>query len=74
MVRLARNLAIDNTRSKEFSKDKKTGDIDNYVHRVDNKEYTEQKVEEIGLNEVIRQLPEEQRFIIVQLRKLLKLT
>jgi len=66
MVRLARNLAIDNTRSKEFSKDKKTGDIDNYVHRVDNKEYTEQKVEEIGLNEVIRQLPEEQRFIIVQ--------
>lgn len=66
MVRIARNLAIDKTRSKEFSRDKKTGDIDNFVYQIDNNEYVEQHVEAIGMKEVLFKLPEEQRFIIVQ--------
>jgi RNA polymerase sigma factor (sigma-70 family) len=66
MLNIARNQAIDKTRSKEFSKDKKTGDIDNFVNRIDNKGYVEQKVEAIGLQELLRVLPEDQRFIIDQ--------
>ena len=45
MLNIARNQAIDKTRSKEFSKGKKTGDIDNYVNRIENEGYVEQKVE-----------------------------
>ena len=39
MLNIARNQAIDKTRSKEFSKGKKTGDIYNYVNRIDNEGY-----------------------------------
>jgi RNA polymerase sigma factor (sigma-70 family) len=66
MLNIARNQAIDQTRSKEFSKGKKTGDIDNYVNRIENEGYVEQKVEGIGLQNVLNTLPEDQRFIIDQ--------
>ncbi len=66
MLNIARNQAIDKTRSKEFSKDKKTGDIDNFVNRIDREDYVEQKVEAIGIKELIKDLPEDQRFIIDQ--------
>jgi len=66
MLNIARNQAIDKTRSKEFSKAKKTGDIDNYVNRIENKGYVEQKVEGIGLQSVLNTLPEDQRFIVEQ--------
>ncbi len=66
MLNIARNQAIDKTRSKEYSKDKKTGDIENYVNRIDHEEYVEQKVEAIGLQEILNALPEDQRFIIDQ--------
>lgn len=66
MLNIARNQAIDKTRSKEFSKAKKTGDIDNYVNRIENEGYVEQKVEGIGLQRVLNTLPEDQRFIIEQ--------
>lgn len=66
MLNIARNQAIDKTRSKEFSKGKKTGDIDNYVNRIDNKGFVEQKVEGIGLEGLLSALPEDQRFIIDQ--------
>jgi RNA polymerase sigma factor (sigma-70 family) len=64
MLNIARNQAIDKTRSKEFSKSKKTDDIENLVGRVDRQDYTELRVEGIGLQEVLKQLPEEQRFVI----------
>jgi RNA polymerase sigma-70 factor (ECF subfamily) len=64
MLNIARNQAIDKTRSKEFSKGKKTDDIENLVSKVDKSDYTESKVEGIGLQEVLKQLPEEQRFVI----------
>lgn len=66
MLNIARNQAIDKTRSKEYSKAKKTGDIENYVNRIDHEEYVEQKVETIGLQELLNALPEDQRFIIDQ--------
>ena len=64
MLNIARNQAIDKTRSKEFSKSKKTDDIENLVSKVDRQDYTELQVEGIGLQEVLKQLPEEQRFVI----------
>ncbi len=66
MLNIARNQAIDKTRSKEFSKGKKTGDIDNYVNRIENEGFVEQKVEAIGLQNLLNTLPEDQRFIIDQ--------
>lgn len=66
MLNIARNQAIDKTRSKEFSKGKKTGDIDNFVNRIEHEGYVEQKVEAIGLQELLKVLPDDQRFIIDQ--------
>jgi RNA polymerase sigma factor (sigma-70 family) len=66
MLNIARNQAIDKTRSKEFSKGKKTDDIENLVSKVDRKDYFEQGVEVIGLQEVLKLLPEDQRFVIDQ--------
>ena len=66
MLNIARNQAIDKTRSKEFSKGKKTDDIDNFVRKVDRNEYVEQKVDVIGLQDLLKLLPEDQRFVIDQ--------
>jgi RNA polymerase sigma-70 factor (ECF subfamily) len=66
MLNIARNQAIDKTRSKEFSKGKKTDDIENLVSKVDKKDFTELSVESIGLAELLKQLPEDQRFVIDQ--------
>jgi RNA polymerase sigma-70 factor (ECF subfamily) len=66
MLNIARNQAIDKTRSKEFSKDKKTGDIEKFVNRIDNEGFVEQTVESIGLQQLLKSLPEDQRFIIDQ--------
>lgn len=67
MLNIARNQAIDKTRSKEISKGRKTDDIDNLVGRIDKADYGEQKVDSIGLAEVLIKLPEEQRFVIEKL-------
>lgn len=64
MLNIARNLAIDKTRSKEISKDRKTDDIDDLVNRIDRKEQSEQNVELIGLKEVLERLPNEQKFVV----------
>ena len=64
MLNIARNLAIDKTRSKEISKDRKTDDIDDLVNRIDRKEQAQQSVETIGLKEVLVRLPEEQKFVV----------
>ncbi len=67
MLNIARNQAIDKTRSREISKEKKTKDIDLHVNRIDRNDYTEQKIEGIGLHEVLKSLPEEQRFVVEHL-------
>jgi RNA polymerase sigma factor (sigma-70 family) len=67
MINIARNQAIDKTRSKEVSKGKKTDDIDLIVNKVDRQENTELEVDAIGLKEVLLRLSEDQRFIVTQL-------
>jgi RNA polymerase sigma factor (sigma-70 family) len=64
IVNIARNQAIDKTRSKEIVKDQKTGGLEKVVSRVDRTEYIEQSVESIGVKELLHQLPEEQRFVV----------
>jgi RNA polymerase sigma factor (sigma-70 family) len=67
MLNITRNQAIDRTRSKEISKEQKTRDIVNVVNRIDSKEYTEQRIEGIGVKEILKNLPEEQKFVVEQL-------
>ncbi len=67
MLNVTRNLAIDRTRSKEMSKSKKTDDLEHSVNRIDNQEKVELHVEAIGLKETLKQLPEEQQFVIEHL-------
>jgi RNA polymerase sigma factor (sigma-70 family) len=64
MLNVARNQAIDKTRSKEISKDQKTRGIENVVSRIDNKEYIETSVDGIGVKEIIKKLPDEQQFVV----------
>lgn len=64
MLNIARNQAIDKTRSKEMSQGRKTDDIDNLVNKVDRQESTALQIETIGLKEILTKLPEEQRFVI----------
>lgn len=64
MLNLAKNLAIDKTRSKEISRENKTGGIENYVSDVKTGEFSEQQVDSIGLKEVLTSLPDDQRFVV----------
>jgi RNA polymerase sigma-70 factor (ECF subfamily) len=64
MLNIARNQAIDKTRSKEISKEQKTSGIENVVSRIDNEDYIEQRVEGIGVKDILKNLPAEQRFVV----------
>jgi RNA polymerase sigma factor (sigma-70 family) len=64
LVNVARNQAIDKMRSKEIVKEQKTGALEKVVNRIDNQDYIELSVEAIGLKEVLKELPEEQRFVV----------
>ena len=67
MLNIARNQAIDKTRSREMSQGKKTGDLDHFVHQIDRTENAEVSVDAIGLHDVLKQLPQEQQFVVDQL-------
>lgn len=67
MLNVARNLAIDKTRSKEISQQSKTGDIENFVGVIDRQESGAMPVDTIGLTETLKLLPEEQRFVVEHL-------
>lgn len=64
MLNIARNQAIDKLRSREISKSNKTKDIDSLVHKVDNQGQVEQNIDGIGMAEILKALPEEQRFVV----------
>ena len=64
MVNIARNQAIDKTRSKEISKDQKTRAIENVVNKIDTRGYIEQRVEDIGVKDILKSLPDEQQFVV----------
>jgi RNA polymerase sigma-70 factor (ECF subfamily) len=67
MLNVARNLAIDKTRSKEISQQSKTGDIENFVGVIDRQESGVMPVDTIGLAETLNRLPDEQRFVVEHL-------
>ncbi|MBN8650494.1 MAG: sigma-70 family RNA polymerase sigma factor [Cytophagales bacterium] len=67
MINIARNQAIDRTRSKEISNGGKTGTIENLVNSIDRKGFVEQEIEGIGMSEVLRSLPAEQKFVVEHL-------
>jgi RNA polymerase sigma-70 factor (ECF subfamily) len=67
MINIARNQAIDKTRSKEIVKDQKTSGIENLVSRVDNKEYIEQRIDGIGVKDILKDLTAEQSFVVEHL-------
>ena len=67
MVNIARNQAIDKTRSKEINKEQKTRGIEDVVSKIDNETYLEQHTDGIGVKEMLVHLPEEQRFVVEQL-------
>ena len=64
LVNIARNQAIDKTRSKEISKEQKTGGIEKLVSRIDSQEFVEQNTEGIGVREILKKLPEDQQFVM----------
>jgi RNA polymerase sigma factor (sigma-70 family) len=64
MLNIARNQAIDKTRSKEISNESKTAGLENLVGRIDRKEFVEQVVDAIGLREGLSQLPDDQKLVV----------
>jgi RNA polymerase sigma factor (sigma-70 family) len=64
MLNIARNQAIDKTRSKEISKESKTSDIENVVSRIDQQRFNEIPVDAIGLKEILKVLPDDQKFVV----------
>jgi RNA polymerase sigma factor (sigma-70 family) len=64
IVNITRHLAIDKIRSKEIRREKKTSSVEDHVHTIDNEDGVEQKIETIGMKEVLKILPEDQRFVV----------
>ncbi len=67
MLNLAKNQAIDKTRSKEISRENKTGSLDNFVSGVRSGEFVEQRIEAIGVKDILTGLPPDQKFIVEHL-------
>jgi RNA polymerase sigma factor (sigma-70 family) len=67
MLNLARNLAIDRTRSREIMKSQKTNDIEKFVNTINTAASFEQKTDDIGVKDILQGLPEEQRFVVEHL-------
>jgi RNA polymerase sigma-70 factor (ECF subfamily) len=67
MLNIARNQAIDKTRSREISKGEKTKSLEKLVTTIDNREFIEQHIEGIGVREMLKILPEDQRFVVEHL-------
>lgn len=67
MINIARNQSIDKTRSKEIVKENKTSGIENVVSRVDREGYVEQRIDGIGVRDILKDLSEEQRFVVEHL-------
>lgn len=67
MVNIARNMAIDKGRTKEFSQMKKTDDLEDYVNKESERDGEEIMTDAIGLKDFLGQLPEERRWIVEHL-------
>lgn len=67
MLNIARNSAIDKTRSKELTRESKTDGMENHVYKLDKRGFSEQTVDAIGVPESLTQLPEDQKFVVEHL-------
>lgn len=66
MLNMTRNAAIDKVRSKEINRSAKTDSIDDYVYTIDSQNRTELSIDSIGVKELMNDLVEEQRFILLK--------
>lgn len=66
MINLTRNAAIDKIRSKEIKRSAKTDSIDDNVYTIDRQNSTESSVDGIGVKELMDDLVEEQRFVLIK--------
>ncbi len=64
MINIARNMAIDKLRSRDFKSNYKSEDIDGNVSIADEHNASKYQVEHIGIREVLNTLPPEQKEII----------
>lgn len=64
ILNIARNLAIDKLRSKEFSRKSKTDQLENNVSLVSSQSYVEQKVKDTALINLLHNLTSEQQMVI----------
>lgn len=67
MLRIARNLALDKLRSKGMKQQSKSDSISDNVGILDSKLYTETVTDPIGLESALKDLNEEQRFVVDKL-------
>lgn len=64
MVNIARNLAIDKVRSKDYKNQNKNQDIDNNVTTIDEQRNSVYKPELLGVRELVETLKPEQKSIL----------
>lgn len=64
MANICRNSAIDKTRSKEISQSGKTNTIEDFVYEFESSSDTLDRVNAIGVKELMNDLNEDQHFII----------
>ncbi len=64
MLNIARNLSIDRLRSREMKKGEKTDDLSNYVSDIEATNISQINVDAIGIKEVLKNLREEERFVL----------
>jgi RNA polymerase sigma factor (sigma-70 family) len=64
MLNIARNQAIDRTRSKEVSKEKKTKGIEDYVNTGNQEAFQEPSVDGIGIRDLLKNLSQDQQFVV----------
>ncbi|MFB6317322.1 RNA polymerase sigma factor [Saccharicrinis sp. FJH54] len=64
MINIARNLAIDKTRSKEIKQEKKTETVQDNVHIIDGAASARVPVDHIGVKDIVKELKDDYRFIV----------
>ncbi len=64
MYNIARNLAIDKLRSKEIKQEGKTDSVSDNVHTLEQQNYSEQEVDSIGIENLLKELTPDQQLII----------
>jgi RNA polymerase sigma-70 factor (ECF subfamily) len=64
MFNIARNLAVDFVRSKEGRQAGRTHRINELINEVENEKVDRQKEDSIGVNELLKKLPEQEQNII----------